>query len=119
MRLRLALSAVASVLLCCALPQAALAAVTPGWECVPKTAGKPVLSGGAGAVPSCKAGTTAVLAPTFVSKGAGGKPTVSFSAVTVQILNGAGHTATRNGKGNLVLGYVECAGSQSGSHDLV
>jgi hypothetical protein len=55
---------------------AALAA-TPGWECVPTTAGQAVVSGGTGAAPSCGAGTTVVLAPTFVSSGVGGKPTFS------------------------------------------
>src|SRR5437763_14934618 len=65
----------------------ALAAVTPGWECVPTTAGQAVVSGGTGAAPSCGTGETAVLAPTYVSSGVGGKPTVKFSAVNVQILN--------------------------------
>ena len=52
------------------------ATVTPGWECVPVTAGQPVVSGGTGAAPSCAGGSTAVLAPTYVSSGVGGKPTV-------------------------------------------
>ncbi len=33
-------------------------------------------------------GTTAVLAPTYISSGVGGKPTVQFSALNVQIVNG-------------------------------
>src|SRR5947199_340219 len=41
------------------------------------------------------------------------------AAVNVQILNGAGLTASHNGEGNLVLGYDERPGAQSGSHDLV
>src|SRR5205807_3873238 len=85
----------------------ALAAVTPGWECVPTTAGQAVVSGGAGATPSCGGNETAVLAPTYVSSGVGGKPTVKFSAVNVQILNGAGSTASLNGTGNMVVGYDE------------
>jgi hypothetical protein len=48
---------------------AALAATTPGWECVPTTAGQAVVSGGTGATPSCSGATTPVLAPTFVSSG--------------------------------------------------
>ena len=98
----------------------ALAAVTPGWECVPTTAGQPVLSGGTGATPSCAPGT-AVLAPTFVASGVGGKPTVEFSAVNVQIVDGnkSSSTSVVNGTGNLVLGYDESPGSQTGSHDLV
>ena len=99
----------------------ALAAVTPGWECVPTTAGQAVVSGGTGAAPSCGTGETAVLAPTYVSSGVGGKPTVKFSAVNVQILNGAGSTASINGTGNMVVGYDEnpSALKQTGSHDLI
>src|SRR5437764_3237478 len=100
---------------------AAWGAVTPGWECVPTAAGQAVVSGGTGPAPSCGAGTTAVLAPTFIPSGVGGKPTVQFAAVNVQIVNGAGSTASVNGKGNLVVGYDENPGalSQSGSHDLI
>src|SRR4051794_1071846 len=86
----------------------ASAAVTPGWECVPTTAGQAVVSGGAGAAPSCGAGTTAVLAPTYVPSGVGGKPTVQFAAVNVQVVSGSGSTTgTLNGEGNLVVGYAE------------
>src|SRR5947208_2181836 len=101
---------------------AAGAAVTPGWECVPTSAGQAVVSGGTGAAPSCDPSTTAVLAPTYVPSGVGGKPTVQFSAVNVQIVSGSGSTtATVNGEGNLVIGYAENPGnhSQAGSHDLV
>ena len=101
---------------------AASAAVTPGWECVPTTAGQAVVSGGTGASPSCGAGSTAVLAPTFVSSGVGGKPTVQFSAVNVQIVSGAGSTnAAVNGEGNLVVGYAENASAfpRTGSNDLI
>src|SRR5438067_2126009 len=86
----------------------AWAAVTAGWECVPTTAGQPVVSGGTGASPSCGSGTTAVLAPTYVASGVGGKPTVVFAAVNVQVVSGSGATdGAVNGKGNLVLGYDE------------
>src|SRR4051794_1537782 len=96
-------------------------AVTPGWECVPTAAGQAVVSGGTGSAPSCGAGTTSVLAPTYVSSGVGGKPTVRFAAGNVQIVNGARATATVNGTGNLVLGYDEnpSAHPQTGSHDLI
>lgn len=94
-------------------------AVTPGWECIPTTAGQAVVSGGTGGAPSCGAGTTAVLAPTFISSGVGGKPTVQFSAVNVQIVNGMASEATTNGEGNLVVGYNEKGGAQTGSHNLV
>jgi hypothetical protein len=49
----------------------------------------------------------------------GGKPTVQFSGVNVQIVNGLGKTETINGEGNLVIGYDEGPGLQTGSHDLV
>lgn len=80
------------------------------------------MSGGTGATPSCGAGKTAVLAPTYVAAGVGGKPTVQFAAVNVQIVSGSGSTnAAVNGRGNLVVGYAENASnfSRPGSHDLV
>jgi hypothetical protein len=97
-------------------------AVTPGWECVPTSAGQAVVSGGTGSAPSCGAGTTAVLAPTYVSSGVGGVPTVQFSSVNVQIVSGSGSTGgTVNGEGNLVVGYAENSGSLSrtGSNNLI
>src|ERR1700751_944618 len=82
-------------------------AVTPGWECIPTTAGEAVVSGGTAAAPRCTAGTTAVLAPPFISAGVGGKPTVEFSALNVQIVSGSGSTNGQvNGTGNLVVGYA-------------
>ena len=99
----------------------AFGAVTPGWECVPATAGQAVTSGGTGSSPSCSSGT-AVLAPTYVSAGVGGRPTVEFSAVNVQVVSGSGSTSGAvNGEGNLVVGYAENASgySRAGSNDLV
>lgn len=106
----------------CALggaPTALGAGVTPGWECIPTAAGQPIVSGGTGAGPSCGSGSTAVLAPTYVPSGIGGKATVQFAKVNVQIVNGGGTTSTDNGTGNLVLGYDESPGTQTGSHNLV
>jgi hypothetical protein len=60
-----------------------------------------------------------VLAPTYVASGVGGKPTVQFDSVNVQVLNGAGSTASVNGAGNLVVGYDQTPGTQTGSHNLV
>jgi hypothetical protein len=113
-------AAVAAGVVYCAFADGALA-VTPGWECVPTAAGQAVVSGGTGSAPSCGAGTTAVLAPTFVSSGVGGKPTVQFDAVNVQLVDGAGSTASVNGTGNLVVGYDENPSNvaQTGSHDLI
>ena len=100
----------------------ALGSTTPGWECIPTTAGQAVLSGGTGAAPSCPGGTTAVLAPTYVSSGVGGKPTVVFSTINVQVISGAGMTyAAVNGEGNLIIGYGENPGgfARTGSNDLI
>lgn len=100
----------------------AAAAVRPGWECIPVTAGKSVVSGGIAATPSCAHRTTAVLAPTYVRKGVGGKPTVEFAAVNVQIVSGSGSTSgPRNGRGNLVVGYAENPSklARTGSNDLI
>jgi hypothetical protein len=57
----------------------------------------------------------------YEEKGVAGKPTIQFSGVNVQIVNGEGKTASTNGAGNLVIGYDENAGSfpQTGSHDLI
>ncbi|RME02251.1 MAG: hypothetical protein D6812_06525 [Deltaproteobacteria bacterium] len=47
---------------------------------------------------------------------------VVFDGCNVQIVNGTGHTASTNGRGNLIVGYNETAGEEtlrSGSHNLV
>ena len=62
---------------------------TPGWGVCADDCGQAVVSGGTGAAPSCSSGTP-VLAPTYVSSGVDGKPTVQFSGVNVQIINGTG-----------------------------
>jgi hypothetical protein len=90
----------------------------------------------------CKVGYEAVELPsaneleilkhaTYVPAGVGGKATVQFSGVNVQVVDGAGKTATVNGTGNLVVGYDEDnegpleegvrqpAPKQTGSHNLV
>jgi hypothetical protein len=54
-----------------------------------------------------------------VAAGIDGKPTVQFSGVNVQIVNGEGTTESANGEGNLVIGYDESPGPQSGSHNLI
>jgi hypothetical protein len=63
---------------------------------------------------------------TRVEKGVVGKPTIRFSGVNVQIVNGEGKTASVNGEGNLAIGYDETEGGvepgkseQSGSHNLI
>jgi hypothetical protein len=109
-------------------------AESPTWLCVPKTAGKAVTSGGIGAEAKCEAETvTTELPPTaelptlvdilshmeYVASGVGSQPTIKFKGVNVQIVNGAGTTATTNGKGNLVIGYDEKPVLVTGSHNLV
>jgi hypothetical protein len=49
---------------------------------------------------------------TSVEKGVDEKPTVQFHGCNVQIVNGAGKTATTNGEGNLVIGYDEREGGK-------
>src|SRR5690349_23345621 len=114
-------AAAATIVLGWATPATA-GATTPGWECIPATAGQAVVSGGTGSAPACAAGSTAVLAPTFVSSGVGGKPTVQFSGVNVQVVSGTGSTSGPvNGEGNLVVGYAENTSerTRTGSNDLV
>jgi hypothetical protein len=114
------LTSCGAVFLALATAASAARTVTPGWECIPTTAGRTVVSGGdSTSGPSCGSGATAVLAPTYVASGIDGKPTVQFASVNVQIVDGSGSTSSVNGTGNLVLGYDELPGSQSGSHNLI
>ena len=117
MRPRILLAALGAVASTLALATPAGAA--PGWECIPTTPGQAVVSGGTGASPACAVGQTPVLAPTYVNPGVGGKPTVQFPAVNVQLINGSGATTALNGTGNLVIGYDETPGAQTGSHNLI
>jgi hypothetical protein len=115
---RIAKVALGAAIVFCLASATAWGATGPRWECVPSTAGQPVTSGG---TPSCSVGK-AVLAPTFVASGVGGKPTVVFPGVNVQIVSGSGSTAGPvNGEGNLIVGYAENPNgfSQAGSHDLI
>jgi hypothetical protein len=47
-----------------------------------------------------------------------GQPTVRFTGVNVQVVNGAGTTNTINGTGNLIVGYDEADGSGAGRCSL-
>jgi hypothetical protein len=101
--------------------------------CVPSTPNKAVTS--AGSTGTCASGSTAVALPasstdqqtllsilphvSFQASGVGGKPTIEFSAVNLQLVNGSGSETTLNGEGNLVIGYNPSPGSQTGSHNLV
>jgi Skp family chaperone for outer membrane proteins len=55
----------------------------------------------------------------FNPSGPGGRPALTLSGANLQIINGQGHTASANGVGNLIVGYDEGAGAQTGSHDIV
>jgi hypothetical protein len=101
----------------------------PGAEGRPGPEGKTGPGGKPG--PEGKAGTTGFTSGELetlkgilpciksVKEGIGGKPTVQFHGCNVQIVNGEGTTESTNGEGNLVIGYDEAPGEQSGSHNLV
>ena len=57
----------------------------------------------------------------YEASGIGGKPTIQFSGVNVQVVNGGGATQEINGAGNLVIGYDEHppGEKQTGSHNLI
>jgi hypothetical protein len=125
-----------------ALAAAPAWAETPVTICVPERASTQVLSTNAkGECPSKTISKTSVkykaealpgtaelekldkILPhvTFVESGIGGKPTIEFSGVNLQLVNGEGKTASTNGEGNLVIGYDENpkSAAQTGSHDLI
>jgi hypothetical protein len=101
--------------------------------CVPSTPNKAVNS--ASSTGTCASGSAAVALPTshaeqqtlisilpdisFQSSGIGGKPTIQFSGVNLQLINGSGSETTLNGEGNLVIGYNPAPGIQTGSHNLL
>jgi len=47
-----------------------------------------------------------------------GRPTVRFSAVNLQVVNGEGTTNTSNGTGNLIVGYDRLRGLYSGYEEV-
>ncbi len=55
----------------------------------------------------------------YKASGVGGKPTIQFTGVDVQVLSGAGSETTLNGAGNLIVGYDAEPGEQIGSNNLV
>ncbi len=61
----------------------------------------------------------AVLAHLRASQPQYRKPTVRVEGANLQVVSGPGATSgTVNGTGNLVVGYDEGTGSQTGSHNL-
>ena len=55
----------------------------------------------------------------LVKAGVGKKPTLQVSGANVQIVRGAGDEKALNGAGNLIVGYDESPGTQTGSNNLV
>jgi hypothetical protein len=54
----------------------------------------------------------------------GGYPTLQFSGMNLQVVNGTGDETTLNGLGNLIIGYADpdtlfTAGTRNGSHNLI
>jgi hypothetical protein len=61
-------------------------------------------------------------APAHINYEASGidkQPTIQFSGVNLQVIDGSGSETTINGTGNLILGYDETPGTQTGSHNLL
>lgn len=101
--------------------------------CVPSKPHMAVTSTSSGG--TCATGSAAVTLPasssqqhtllsilpdiSFQASGVGGKPTVQFAGVNLQLVNGSGSETVLNGKGNLVIGYDPKPLGQSGSHNLV
>lgn len=106
---------------------------SPVFLCVPSTAGEAVTSGGSSG--TCGAGSSPVALPSekaeqeklisllphinYVASGVDKQPTIQFSGVNLQVIDGSGSESTINGTGNLILGYDEKPGTQTGSHNFL
>ncbi len=55
----------------------------------------------------------------LVKSGVDKKPTIQISGANVQIVSGAGSETAVNGVGNLIVGYDENPGKQTGSNNLI
>jgi hypothetical protein len=55
----------------------------------------------------------------YEASGIDKQPTIQFSGVNLQVIDGSGSETTINGTGNLILGYDEAPGAQTGSHNLL
>ena len=47
------------------------------------------------------------------------EPLIQFSGINLQVVNGEGAESKLNGTGNLIIGYDETPGKQTGSHNLL
>jgi hypothetical protein len=99
--------------------------------CVPSTEGAAITTPTGG---SCGSGTSVQLPSeakeqeklisilphiNYEASGIDKQPTVQFSGINLQVINGSGAESTLNGTGNLILGYDETPGTQTGSHNLL
>lgn len=134
-------AAFAGVALVCLLAAASASAASVVNLCIGSKAGQGVKSGGEGAgkcpAPTIKITFRKVALPLdeaeqqkllailpyikYTETGVAGKPTIQFSGVNIQIVNGAGTTLSANGTGNLIIGYGEHepTNQQTGSHNVV
>jgi hypothetical protein len=55
----------------------------------------------------------------YIASGVDKQPTIQFSGINLQVINGSGSQSTLNGTGNLILGYDPGPGTQTGSHNLL
>ena len=55
----------------------------------------------------------------YEAEGIDKQPTVQFSGINLQVIDGTGSETTIDGTGNLILGYDEKPGTQTGSHNLL
>jgi len=101
--------------------------------CVPSTAGEAVTS--VGSTGTCGSGSSSVALPSekteqeklisilphinYEASGIDKQPTIQFSGVNLQVIDGSGSETTINGTGNLILGYDPSPGTQTGSHNLL
>lgn len=126
------LTAAAVVGLGLAAGPAAGSAAAGVFVCVPATAGAAITSGGTSGscgtaapveLPQSRTEQQTLLSIlphlSFKEAGVAGKPTITVRGANLQLVNGSGSTTTVNGAGNLVLGYNESPGEQTGSHSVV
>src|ERR1700728_3061180 len=55
----------------------------------------------------------------FIKEGVDKKPTIQFSGANLQVIDGSKSETAVNGTGNLIIGYDEGTGTQTGSHNLL
>jgi hypothetical protein len=55
----------------------------------------------------------------YLASGIDKQPTIQFTGVNLQVIDGSGAETTINGTGNLILGYDPTPGTQTGSHNLL